>query len=280
MLSDTEKIQSIDNVLKAHLEILMQDLEQDDDNVIVVYGDEGAGKSLFVSQIVFFINTYQSSKFGVTANIHYIGQDYIKSSLDGFRLQKNILDESRRTLSKMRSMSSTNQDFMNFLAECRSQKQWHIIILPSYFDVDKDVAIRRLKLLIKIVKYRDPTTKKLVKGNFEIIDMKDKNKVKELYYSEFHTTPDRFIAHRGKFKEWWGWNEEEYKAKKEEEKKKYYIKKEDDDKPKSKKQDDEFKLLVNKEISKYRRIIWDVLGKDKLDLIDRNIELEENLVKI
>ena len=56
----------------------------------------------------------------------------------------------------------------------------------------------------------------------------DYNKVKELYYSEFHTTPDRFIAHRGKFKEWWGWDEEEYKSKKEEEKKKYYIKKEDD----------------------------------------------------
>lgn len=219
----------LDDNLISHLNVLIDDLEQDDDNLIVIYGDEGSGKSCLVSQLIYYINSIDKD-FNVKKNVHYIGSEYIESCLNGVKKQKNVLDESRRTLSKMRMMSTENQEFMNFLAECRSNNQWHFIVLPSYFDVDKDVALRRLKLLIKVIKYRHPITKRLIKGNFQIIDMKNKTQIKHLYERELHEIPSNMVAYEGKFTKWWGWDELEYKNKKEEEKKKYYIKTQKEDK--------------------------------------------------
>ena len=216
VLEDKEK--HFDKVLLDHIDIMADDLDQDDDSLIVIFGDEGAGKSVLESQIAVKLKEKLKCEFSINKNVHYHGHKYINATYSSPKKSIQCMDESRRTLNKMRMMTGTHQEFMDFLAECRSDNQAHIIVLPSYYDIDKDVAIRRLKLLIRVVKRRDPVTKRLVKGVFQIINCKDKSKLKKLYSSESYEIPSDMIVYQGKFDYWWGWDEIEYKDKKEREK--------------------------------------------------------------
>jgi GTPase SAR1 family protein len=213
----------MDEVLKRHIDVICKDLFDDDDGVIVLFGDEGAGKSVLESQMVKRSIQNLKCKFSIKEDVHYFGANYITSSITKPPRSINCLDESRRTLSKYRTMTNTNQNFMDFLSECRSSNQLHFLVLPNYYDLDRDVATRRVKLLIKVVKKRCPRTKKLIRGYFQIIRTNEKNYLKELYKKEYEEIPKHMIAHEGRFDNTWGWDEEEYKKKKESEKAKHYL---------------------------------------------------------
>lgn len=218
----------MDEILKKHIKVLCDDLKQDDDSLVIIFGDEGTGKSVLESQVVKEAITELKCNFSIANDVHYFGKNYIKSSLNNPSLSINCLDESRRTLNKMRMMSSNNQEFMNFLSECRSQNQLHIILLPSYFDLDPDVAIRRCKLVIKVIKRRHPKTKRIIRGIFQIIRTDNKNLLRELYKYKPENIPSKYIAYEGKFSKEWGWDEEEYRNKKEKEKAKNYLQEKED----------------------------------------------------
>lgn len=217
----------MDNVLAQHIDVICNDLYDDDDGVIVLFGDERAGKSILESQIVKRAISKLKCDFSIERDIHYDGQQYINNSFKKKQRTINCLDESRRTLNKLRMMSNTNQQFMDFLSECGSQNQLHLILLPNYYDLDKDVATRRLKLLIKVIKTRDPVTKKIKRGIFQIIRTTNKDALKQLYKYKSENIPKSMIAYEGKFTPEWGWNEEEYRNKKEREKAKYYTEQEE-----------------------------------------------------
>ena len=217
----------MDEVLGKHIDVICQDLYDDDDGVVVIFGDERAGKSMLQSQIVKRAINRLKCEFSIDRDLHYNGQAYINASFKKGQRTINCLDESRRTLNKMRVMSSVNQNFMDFLSECGSQNQLHLILLPNYYDLDKDIATRRLKLLIKVIKDRDPKTKKIRRGKFQIIRINDKDALKNLYKFKNENIPDSLVAYEGYFPNEWGWNEEEYREKKEREKAKHYTEQED-----------------------------------------------------
>lgn len=216
----------MDKVLKNHLDVFIQDTYDDDDCLIVIYGDEGAGKSVLESQIQEHITKKTNIPFKIRKNIHFHGDKLIESALNGIPRQINCLDESRRTLSKMRTISSVQENFMNFLSECRSNNQFNLVVLPSYFDLNEDVATRRSKLVIKVIKRRHPVTKRLQRGFFQVVNTRSKVKLKKFYKSKAEEIPPSLIVHQGKFTKEMGWDEEEYKQFKEEEKRDNFLEKE------------------------------------------------------
>lgn len=258
---------NLDRKLKYDLDILIDDLKQNDDALIIIVAPEGSGKTVLESQIGYYCSMRTKKPWGVD-NVHFDGQNYIDKSLNSGSLIVNALDESRRALNKMRGMSKGNVEFMNFLSECRSQNQIHIIVLPAYSDLEQYVAIHRVKMVIQVVKERDKETKRLIRGNFRIINTKSKSMLKEAWKNGYKEFPKHMITHYGKFDNVLCLNEKEYDNKKENAKKERYMS--DEEKKKDTKTElDPLKKLVleyHKEGKSLREIAERVKkGKDTVN---------------
>jgi ABC-type dipeptide/oligopeptide/nickel transport system ATPase component len=219
----------IDNSLKNILDVAVQDLYDSDDSVIVIVGHEGAGKSILAQQISGYLSNKLKTKFSVD-NIHFNSQDYLDLSLNKNKYWINLLDESRDSLNKMRGISKNNVEFNNFLSECRDQNQVHIVLLPAFTDLDRYCAIWRSKIVINVLKYRDPITKRIVRGNYQIIRTDDKNLLNQAWEGKYKAFPENMVWGTGRFKFESPINLEDYKNKKAEHRKEKYLSKQENEK--------------------------------------------------
>lgn len=140
------------------------------DLVIVIGGSEGWGKSFTARGLGRFCAECLGVSFG-EVNISFEIDEYINKSMAGLnnidklksndefealkdrvKFRINILDESRRVLNKKRTMSYSNVKFTDFISECRALRQIHIILLPSYSDLDRYIVAWRMNFLINIDK--------------------------------------------------------------------------------------------------------------------------------
>lgn len=146
----------MDKKLKKELDWGIQCCQkEDDDFVIIVDGKEGAGKSKFVRQIGYYCGKVTGYGFGID-NIHFTADDY-KNTAEDNRKKKawvNILDESRSSLNKKRSLSRGNVRFTNWFSECRDMNHIHILVLPAMHDLDSYIGLWRLNLVLHVLKYR------------------------------------------------------------------------------------------------------------------------------
>ncbi len=213
--------------LKWWLDILINDLHQNDDALIIVVAAEGSGKTVFGSQICDYMSNKLNTIYNVD-NVHFDGQTYIDKSLASPQFTINHLDESRRALNKMRAISTGNVEFMNFLSECRSQNQIHLVILPAYADLEQYVAIHRVKMLISLEKKRDPITQELIRGTFKVHITKNKQDLKEQWDRKYNEFTSSMTAFSGKFDNVFCLDKEAYEKKKEEAKKERYSSKEEE----------------------------------------------------
>lgn len=215
----------LDWKLKEDLDILANDLKQNDDALIIIVAPEGSGKTVLETQIGYYLSRINKSSWGVN-NVHFDGQNYIDFSLNSPQYTIVCLDESRRALNKMRGMTGGNVEFNNFLSECRSQNQIHIVVLPAFNDLEKYVAIHRVKYLIKVDKERDKETRKIIRGNYKIISTKSKAKLLEAWKGGYKEFPKDMVVKNCKFENVLCLDEKKYKKKKEDAKKERYSSKE------------------------------------------------------
>lgn len=152
---DLEVHTGFKRILDAHIH---DSLEHDDDVVILITGDEGAGKSKLARQIGAYathkINQWGgNTTFGLD-NIHFRLEPYMETAKTNITKKGwvNLLDEGRTTANRKRSTGSVNVKFTNYLSECRADNHIHIICLPAFHDIDSYVAIWRSKLVIKCEK--------------------------------------------------------------------------------------------------------------------------------
>lgn len=142
-------------ILDAHIH---DSLEQDDDVVILITGDEGAGKSKLARQIGAYANHKINEWGGNTTfgldNIHFRLDPYMETAKAHIKQKGwvNLLDEGRSTANRKRSTTGVNVKFTNYLSECRADNHIHIICLPAFHDIDSYIAIWRSKLVIKCEK--------------------------------------------------------------------------------------------------------------------------------
>lgn len=166
----------MDKRLKKELDILLNFvLNSDDDIVLVIDGEEGAGKSKLARQICTYAQMQLKKGFTVKSNIHFDLNEYVDTSLESGLYWINLLDESRKILNKKRSMGKDTVRFTNYLSECRSMRQLHILVVPSFHDLDSYIVNWRMKFMIQVLKdirpdESSPTGYKLVRGNYVIHD--------------------------------------------------------------------------------------------------------------
>lgn len=136
--------------LGRNLELLRNaTLNQDFDCCILVDGKEGSGKSVIAQQIGKFLDVDRE-----------LSQEQVVFSAK--ELKKLILsysdkpgkaivwDESRAGLNRRKSTDKVNIEITDMLSETRQFNLFLVVVMPSFYDMDMNIAVWRSRALIHV----------------------------------------------------------------------------------------------------------------------------------
>jgi hypothetical protein len=161
----------IDPILKKELDrIKKQVTKKDRDYVIVIDGREGSGKSLEALQVGAYLD---SSEEGFSLKKVCFNTDRFLTLLrESPKFSTVILDEALASASSRSSLSIENRKIMHAVAEVRQQNLFIILVLPSFFDLDRYFSLHRANFLIHV--YFD---KKGGRGQYIVFPYQYKNRL-------------------------------------------------------------------------------------------------------
>lgn len=166
MVHVTDKQFYMDGYLKENLDIYKDLPGKDWDVVGAIDGTEGGGKSVIAQQIAYFLDpTFCLDR------VVFRHADFRKTVLAATKGQAVVWDEAMSGLNSKTSMQMVNVTLCDLLAEIRQRNLFIIIVLPTFFDLVKYVALWRARFLIHI--YHD----KFERGYFRFYNDEGKRKL-------------------------------------------------------------------------------------------------------
>ena len=181
----------MDGYLYDNLTIAKRMVKEDWDVIGCYDGYEGAGKSVKAMQDAYFLDpTFNLDR------VCFTGKSFRNAIIKASRYQAIVYDEAFSGLSSRESMNHMNKQIIKMLAEIRQKNLFVLIVLPTFFNLDRNVALWRTRYLVHV--YIDKTRHR---GFFSFYNA-DKKKVLYAagikYYSYRHPTPNfrgRFYNH-------------------------------------------------------------------------------------
>ena len=194
----------IDGYHKQNLDDARHVIKKDWDMIFVYDGYEGSGKSVKCMQDAFYCDP--------TLNIERITfnpTDFEKAIVGADKFTSVVLDEAYGGLSSRGAMSQINKKIVQMLTVIRAKNLFIFIVLPSFFDLDKYVALWRSRALIHVY-----TGNNFQRGFFKFYNSEKK---KDLYVNgkkayNYKVVKPNFM---GRFTNTYVVDEEEYRKKKE-----------------------------------------------------------------
>jgi len=205
MVKITDKDYYIDGYLNSNLKLAKTTIHKDWDMIFCVDGPEGSGKSVLTMQMA-----YDCDPSFNNSRVCFTPSEFRKAILTANKYQAVVYDEAYTGLSSRATMSLINRTLISMLAEIRQRNLFVFIVMPTFFDLDKYVALWRSRALIHVY-----IGKNFQRGFFSFYNMDLK---KDLYikgkkfYSYFTPKPN----FKGRFTNFYVTDEKEYKKKKKE----------------------------------------------------------------
>ncbi len=136
----------LDERLQNRLDRIKKDLKQNDkDCFIAVDGNEGSGKSTLALQIGKYVDpTLNLSRVVFTA------EGFREAILKAKKGQCVIFDEAFTGLSSRASLSGVNRTLVSLMMQIRQKNLFVIMVLPTFFLLDKYVALFRSRALVHV----------------------------------------------------------------------------------------------------------------------------------
>ena len=143
---EKEKDYYIDKIFKEQLDKIRNAvLKKDRDYVMVIDGEEGCGKSVLAMQIA----KYLDPKFNLD-QVVFNADQFMKSIKEIKKYSCVVLDEAFSASSSRASLSEVNRAMVGIATEMRQRNLFVIMVLPSFFDLDKYFALWRCRALIHV----------------------------------------------------------------------------------------------------------------------------------
>lgn len=173
--------------------------------VFVVDGAEGSGKSVMAQQAACCCDP----SFNID-RIVFTPYSFRKVVIAAKQYQAIVYDEAYTGLSSRATMSLINRTLVSMLAEIRQKNLFVFVVMPTFFDLDKYVALWRSRALIHIY-----TGNNFQRGFFAFFNI-DRKKILYVGGKKFYSygvTKANFI---GRFTNHYVVDEKEYRKKKKE----------------------------------------------------------------
>lgn len=199
----TDKGYYLDGILKTNLDSVKQAIKKDWDMLFLVDGYEGAGKSVFAMQIAYFVDqTFNLDRIAFTS------KEFTDVIVHAKPYQAVVYDEAYTGLSSRATMSIINRTLVSMLAEIRQKNLFVFIVMPTFFDVDKYVALWRSRGLFHIY-----VSKGFERGFFRFYSM-ERKKILFVMGKKFYNYSKPKDNFHGRFTNHYVVDEEKYRAKK------------------------------------------------------------------
>lgn len=135
------------NNLALQLDILINRLRTDKDVGIIIDGSEGSGKSTLAQQVGAYIAHKTKTPFTVD-NIFFKTSNAIQAIKRFPRYSVILQDESYENMNKFRMSSAAYQETVVAFQKARQFNHIFILVLPNFFDLSKEFAVRRTWFLL------------------------------------------------------------------------------------------------------------------------------------
>lgn len=193
-----------DGYLEKNLALLKRMVTKKDfDGVIVVDGGEGFGKSVLAQQVAKYFDHDLSMD-----RIVFDAEEFVKAVQAAKPYQCIVFDEAYGGLAGRETMTKINRIIVKMLAEVRQKNLFLIFVCPSFFDLDRYVALWRSRCLLNVY-----LGKGLQRG---FVSFYNVTKKKQLYLVGKKTYSYKLIKpnFRARFPKGYVVDEKEYRAKK------------------------------------------------------------------
>ncbi len=199
----------IDGRLKEQLEkkIIPYLKRKDKDVVFIVDGMERSGKSVFAMQIGAFASSLLGSKFDLSC-VCMAPDEWKKKIENADKNQVVIYDEAHRGMASRRALSEINKILIDLMMEMGQKNLFVIVVLPTFFMLDKYPALFRARGLFHIYEKGNQ------RGFWTYFNQKYKLKLYMKGKREFNYNCMRWPGFRGRFYDQYTLIEEEYRKKK------------------------------------------------------------------
>lgn len=138
----------VDPMIRKELDNVQERvLKKDRDFVCVVDGEEGCGKSVLAMQFASLL----SPGFNLE-HVVFNSQDFIRLIRDP-KTKKGtciVLDEAFNAANARASLSDINRAMIALATEMRQKNLFVILVLPTFFDLDKYFALWRTRILVHV----------------------------------------------------------------------------------------------------------------------------------
>ncbi len=199
----TAKKYYMDGYHKTNLDTAKTVIKKDWDMIFCYDGYEGTGKSVKAMQDAYYCdNTLTIERIVFTPN------EFRTAVLKAKPYQAVVYDEAYTGLSSRATMSLINRTLVKMMAEIRQKNLFIFVVMPTFFDLDKYVALWRSRALIHIY-----TGKNFQRGYFSFYNI-DKKKALYVLGKKFYEYNKPAPNFRGRFTNAYVIDEKEYKKKK------------------------------------------------------------------
>jgi len=141
----------IDDIIKPELDKVKKFVTQKDrDFVMVIDGEEGSGKSVLAMQIA----KYLDPKFSID-NVCFNSDTFIDRLKKANKFSCIVLDEAFSSANSRASLTEVNRSLVGVSTEMRQQNLFVILVIPSFFDLDKHFALWRCRALFHVYFKKD-----------------------------------------------------------------------------------------------------------------------------
>lgn len=160
---------SMNNRLKKNLDgnVIPSLHKKDKDYVIAIDGREGSGKSTFAFQLGKYVDPTLN-----LSRVVFSPEEFREAVFKAKKGECIIYDEAFTGFSSRASLSPVNKVLVSLMMQMRQKNLCVIIVLPTFFLLDKYVALYRARILVHVFENRG------VRGYFRIYN----TRLKKLLY--------------------------------------------------------------------------------------------------
>ncbi len=180
----------LDGFLKEKLDLVKALIEKDWDAVLLLDGLERVGKSILGMTIGHYLSNGKMTEKNFCAGIDDC-PEVIKAVPN-----KSVVfvDEGSLVFNSKDAMNKKQKQLMKILDVVGQKQLVFIICLPSFFDLNRQIAIRRSRMLLHVY-----PSKNWERGRFAYYTMKKKKLLYELGKRNFNSYSKPHPSFRGKF---------------------------------------------------------------------------------